>query len=463
MRLALSDGAVLHGPARPDLIRDELLCEIFAATVAAHPSAIAMITAEGQSHLCRGRRESGSARPTAFCKKGFVPAGFVGLWMPRGHELLIAQIAIAKTGAAWLPFDADAPAERIAICLSDAEARGILTTLFFRREARGALPGLDLFRAYGRRPKTLSDETKIDARALGARPDDPAYLIYTSGSTGTPKGIVISARNICHYLRAANEVYGVQESDVVFQGASVAFDLSMEEIWLPYLVGATLFVATRRDDGRGRQAPRPPRGASGQGARHRADLAFAAAARRRELAADHPWRRGLPAFDRQPLVQAGAQNLQFLRPDRDDGRRHRRGSAARRSRSRSGGPFRITRCYVAGESLDLLPPGVEGELLIGGPGVAKGYLHRDRLTREKFIANPYLHLANSVRAGVPDPVLYRSGDAVMIDANGDIAFHGRIDDQVKVRGFRVELGEIETKLTELAGVAQAAVVLAHRS
>jgi len=100
---------------------------------------------------------------------------------------------------------------------------------------------------------------------------------------------------------------------------------------------------------------------------------------------------------------------------------------------------------------------VEGELLIGGPGVAKGYLHRDRLTREKFIANPFI--ANSIQAEVPDPVLYRSGDAVLIDANGEIAFHGRIDDQVKVRGFRVELGEIETKLTEVSGVAQAAVVL----
>ncbi len=89
-----------------------------------------------------------------------------------------------------------------------------------------------------------SDTTKVDARALGATPQSAAYLIYTSGSTGTPKGIVISGRNICHYLRSANEVYGLCASDVVFQGASVAFDLSMEEIWLPYLVGATLFVAT---------------------------------------------------------------------------------------------------------------------------------------------------------------------------------------------------------------------------
>ena len=108
--------------------------------------------------------------------------------------------------------------------------------------------------------------------------------------------------------------------------------------------------------------------------------------------------------------------------------------------------------YVVDESLNLLPPGVQGELLIGGPGIAKGYLKRPELTAEKFIANPF-------PSDGRDPILYRSGDAVSLDEAGNIAFHGRIDDQVKIRGFRVELGEIETKLAHLPGVAQAAVVL----
>src|SRR5262249_17789681 len=117
-----------------------------------------------------------------------------------------------------------------------------------------------------------------------------------------------------------------------------------------------------------------------------------------------------------------------------------------------GQPIANYTCYVASDKLELLPRGVEGELLIGGPGVAKGYLRRELLTREKFIKNPFFFDA-------PDPILYRSGDAVEIGANGQIHFRGRIDDQVKVRGFRVELGEIEAKLAEIAGVAQAAVVL----
>src|SRR5208337_239415 len=102
---------------------------------------------------------------------------------------------------------------------------------------------------------TMGDAPLPDPRQRGAAPDSPAYLIYTSGSTGVPKGIVITSRNICHYLRSANEIYGVAASDVVFQGASVAFDLSMEEIWIPYLVGATLFVATPEILGETEQLP----------------------------------------------------------------------------------------------------------------------------------------------------------------------------------------------------------------
>jgi non-ribosomal peptide synthetase component F len=127
---AATSGMVLKGPVRPDLIRDELLCEIFSATVSKSPSAIAMVTEEGKLNYAEvDARAEDIAR--GLVRKGVRPGRVVGLWMPRGPELLIAQIAISKTGAAWLPFDADAPAERIAVCLSDAEAFGILTAPAF--------------------------------------------------------------------------------------------------------------------------------------------------------------------------------------------------------------------------------------------------------------------------------------------------------------------------------------------
>ncbi len=471
-RQAPGYGVVLRGPARPDLIRDELLCEIFAATAKRQPSAIAMVTAEGKLTYAEVDAKA-KTLARGLIRKGVRPGRVAGLWMPRGHELLIAQIAIAQTGAAWLPFDADAPAERIALCLSDAEAWGILTTSAFAAKLAVPCPAWTFAGLLAESAGAL-DDTRIDARTLGARSEDPAYLIYTSGSTGTPKGIVISGRNICHYLRAANEVYGVQESDVVFQGASVAFDLSMEEIWLPYLVGATLFVASAEMMGEADKLP-------GLLEAHRVTVLDTVPTLLSLLPRDVASLR---------LIILGGEACsasiagRWCRPGRKIFNSYgptETTVVATVAEVRPGTPVTIGRpipnytCYVASENLELQPPGVEGELLIGGPGVAKGYLRRDRLTREKFIANPFLanpFLANPSMANpylaqdlaqdlaeTPDPVLYRSGDAVKIDTNSEIAFRGRIDDQVKVRGFRVELGEIETKLAELYGVAQAAVVL----
>lgn len=446
---AAASGAVLRGLVRPDLIRDELLCEIFAATVARRPSATAFVTAKGGLTYA-GVDAKAETVARSLVRKGVRPGRVVGLWMPRGHELLIAQIAIAKTGAAWLPFDADAPADRIAVCLADAEARGIVTTASFAAKLTAScsawtFPGL---LAEG---MEIAEPIRVDARALGARPDDPAYLIYTSGSTGTPKGIVISGRNICHYLRAANEIYGVGADDVVFQGASVAFDLSMEEIWLPYLAGASLFVATAEMLGEADKLPALMES-------HRVTVLDTVPTLLSLLPCDVASLRliilggdACPPWVGARWSKPGRRIFNSYGPTETT-------VVATIAEVRPGVPVTIGRpipnytCYVAGEGLDLLPPGVEGELLIGGPGVARGYLRRERLTREKFIANPFSDNAL-------DTVLYRSGDAAEINSNGEIVFRGRIDDQVKVRGFRVELGEIEAKLAELPSVAQAAAVL----
>ncbi len=172
---------------------------------------------------------------------GIRPGQIVGLWLPRGIELLVAQLAIAKTGAAWLALDADTPVERIAACLDDAGAAGILSCSEFA--PRLAAIGRPLWRV-----EALLAE-RVPAGALQRRaavlPEQPAYVIYTSGSTGKPKGIAISQRSICHFLRSENEMLGVRQDDLVYQGFSVAFDMSFEEIWLSYLVGATLWIAPK--------------------------------------------------------------------------------------------------------------------------------------------------------------------------------------------------------------------------
>ena len=248
--------------------------------------------------------------------------------MARGVDLLVAQIAIAKTGAAWLPFDADAPVERIAVCLQDAEAKALLTSQAFAQKMHGASPCDVLVAA---EIVDSTDSRPVDARALGATPDHPAYLIYTSGSTGTPKGIVITGRNICHFLRAANEIYQLHSTDIVFQGASVAFDLSMEEIWLPYLVGATLFVATPEMMGEAEKLPDVME-ANGITVLDTVPTLLAMMPR------DIPSLRVIilggeacPADRRESLVPSRTQYLQFLRSDGSDRCRDRRGGAAARA------------------------------------------------------------------------------------------------------------------------------------
>ena len=446
----LSPESILRGPQRPDLIRDELLCEIFARSAAFDPNGVAMVTRDGKLTYAEVDAKA-EAIARGLVRKGLRPGDVAGLWMARGHDLLIAQIAIAKVGAAWLPLDGDAPVERIAVCLEDAEAKGILVSPDFvaKLEGRTDCPAWTI-----RELIDPSDTSKVDARALGATPDSPAYLIYTSGSTGTPKGIVISGRNICHYLRAANEVYGLRESDVVFQGASVAFDLSMEEIWLPYLAGATLFVATPEMLGEAEKLPEIME------------------ANRVTVLDTVPTLLALLPRDVATLrvIILGGEACppaianRWCKPGRRIFNSYGPTEAtvvATVAEVAAGAPVTIGRpipnysCYVVDERLEIVEPGVEGELLIGGPGVARGYLRRPELTAEKFIANPFA----TVEGEVGDPILYRSGDAVALDAHGDILFRGRIDDQVKVRGFRVELGDIEAKLGDVEGVANAAVVL----
>ncbi|HYF56930.1 MAG TPA: amino acid adenylation domain-containing protein, partial [Salinarimonas sp.] len=434
----------LVGERRDDLLRDEVLPEIFAATVARRPDHPALVFGF-ETFSYRAVEERADAVARGLVARGIGPGDVVGLWLPRGAELLIAQIAITRTGAAWLPFDADAPADRIAVCLEDADAKGLLTAEALVGKVAGL--GRPVLTSAG----LATPGAPLPARAPGLTPDHPAYMIYTSGSTGTPKGIVVSHRNICHFLRSANAVYGFHEDDVVFQGASVAFDLSMEEIWVPYLVGATLFVATPAMMG---DAERLPELIAGAGVTVLDTVPTLLAMITRDMPGVRLVLLGGEALP-QPLVERWATGGRRLFNTYGPTEATVVATVAEMrpgDRVTIGKPIPNYTAYIVDEALNPVPPGAQGELLIGGPGVAQGYLKRPELTADKFIPNPF---ASDGR----DPILYRSGDAVSLDEAGNIVFHGRIDDQVKIRGFRVELGEIEAKLARQPGVGQAAVVL----
>ncbi|MDE2434799.1 MAG: amino acid adenylation domain-containing protein [Sphingomonadales bacterium] len=435
--------SVARGAQMPELLREETLAAVFAETVRKHGYRPALIDDGGV--LSYAELDQEARRLAAGLRaRGARPGAFVGLWMPRGRDVVVAQIAIALTGAAWLPFDADAPAARVSAGLADMNAIGIVTPEKWAGLLEGNVPHWDY--------AALANGPTFDGEGE-AGSVDPAYVIYTSGSTGTPKGILVPNRAICHFLRAAEVQYGLRADDVMLQAGSVAFDLSLEEIWLPLLVGAALRICP-------------------------AEI-LADPDRLVTLIRDS----GVTAMDVVPtllglidddlpgvrLIIVGGEVCPEAVVNRfaTGGRRlvnsygpSETTVVATATDLKPGEPVTIGRplpnmsVYVVDDALNLLDRGATGELLIGGPGVAQGYVNRPDLTAEKFIFNPFAHDDG-------DPVLYRSGDAVEMTADGDLLFRGRVDDQVKLRGFRIELGEIETRLAREPGVAQAAVVVNH--
>jgi non-ribosomal peptide synthetase-like protein len=439
----------LVGLVEPSLLRDELLGEIFEASARRNPAQTAIVF--GQERVSYAELDARADKVARALKVRGVKAGsFVGLWMARSLDLHVALLGIVKAGAAYIPFDADAPPERIGECLADCAAKIIIIDEVTGAKLDRQLPAAPVL--CGDLIAAGADAPAVDPRSDGVTPASPAYAIYTSGSTGKPKGIVIAHSNICHYLRSSNHIYGMTAEDVSFQGASVAFDLSLEEIFVPYLVGATLWVASAQVLGEVERLP--------------------------SLMAEA----GITVLDTVPtLLAMMPQDIPSLRIIILGGEAcppavRQRWCRPGRKVFNSYGPTEATvvatidevtpeeavtigipipnyTCYVVDEEMRIVErPGIEGELLIGGPGVAAGYLGRPDLTAEKFIANPF-------GSEGTDPILYRSGDAVSINDKGKILFHGRIDDQVKLRGFRLELGEIEARLCDLPGISQATVVL----
>lgn len=215
---------ILRGPDRPDLLRHEILADIFEATAARVPDKTALVF--GLRHLTYAELDAAADRAAhRLIEAGVKPGDMVGLWHPRGIELLACQLAIAKTGAAWLPFDADVPTDRIATCLEDASAKALLIDEQHGEAARRQ-DGITARILTAHELLAPLPEGTALCRREGAGPGHTAYVIYTSGSTGKPKGIAITQGSIAHFLRSENARLGVREDDKVYQGFSVAFDMS---------------------------------------------------------------------------------------------------------------------------------------------------------------------------------------------------------------------------------------------
>lgn len=444
----ITNPEILYGEYKPDFLREEILGDLLEATAAAFPDKIALISGE-QSISYQELNKRADRVASALIAAGAVAGEIVGLWLPRGINLLIMQAAIAKSGAAWLPFDADTPIDRIAVCLNDAQAIGILSCHAFETQ----LSELGCQKWLAEDLLSISDQPIL--RRGPVKGTDPAYVIYTSGSTGKPKGILVNQGSICHFLRSENHVLGIRPDDRVYQGFSLAFDMSFEEIWISYLVGATLWLAPR-------EITADPD-------------ALPTALNDNQITVLHAVPTLLALFSHDVsslrLINLGGEMCpevlvkRWSRPGRQMFNTYGPTEAsvsASLAQLHPDQPVNIGKplpnyslLVIATDvenGLRLLPPGETGELCISGPGVAIGYLGRPDLTAEKFLSNPWANNHFEER-------LYRTGDLACFNADGTVQCLGRADDQVKIRGFRVELGEIEAVLAKQAGVGAVAVVL----
>ncbi|SEH02588.1 amino acid adenylation domain-containing protein [Nonomuraea solani] len=374
---------------------------------------------------------------------GTRPGDVVGVCLERGPDLLPALLGVLGAGAAYLPLEPGLPAERLAYMIEDARARTVLTD----PAVTAALPdGVAL-------PLTgpIPDATAAPPRV---HPDALAYVIFTSGSTGRPKGVGVSHRAIVNRLRWMQETFGLSAGERVLQKTPLSFDVSVWELFWPLMVGAGLVVAEPDSH---RDGARLAALASGHNV---TTMHFVPSML--ELFLDEP---GLPALRRiicsgEALGAELAARCHDRLPDTELHNLYGPTEAAvdvtwhpcepGERLIPIGRPVANTRLEVLGADGQRVPVGTPGELCLGGVQLARGYVNRPELTAERFVPDPY---------GPPGARLYRTGDVARWLPSGEVQYLGRTDFQVKIRGQRVELGEIETLLTADPAVRAAVVVL----
>ncbi|MEV4567554.1 amino acid adenylation domain-containing protein [Nonomuraea sp. NPDC049419] len=416
--------------------------ELFAAQAARTPDAVAVVC--GGAQVSYAELDARANRLAHFlAERGVGPETLVAVALERGIELIVALLAVSKAGGAYLPIDASYPAERVAFMLQDAAPVLVLTTA--KEERTGATPRVLLDD-----PATAAAVAAMPAQppACAPTPAHPAYVIYTSGSTGRPKGVVVEHRSVGNLLSWAAAEFGGEQFSRVLASTSLNFDVSVFEIFGPLMSGGSIEIV---DD------------LLSLADRDRWDLSLISAvpsAFSRLLDVD-----GLDVRARTVVmagealtpnaVAAVREALPDVRLANIYGPTEATVYATAWYGETSTGtppigrPITNVRAHVLDAALRPVPPGVPGELYVGGAGLARGYLGRPGLTAERFVADPF---------GGPGARLYRTGDLVRWNAEGDLDYLGRADDQVKVRGFRVEPGEIESVLTGHPAVRHAAVI-----
>ncbi|NUT90330.1 amino acid adenylation domain-containing protein, partial [Pseudomonas corrugata] len=382
---------------------------------------------------------------------GVRPDSRVAICLERGPHLLVALLGILKAGAAYVPLDPAYPRERLAHMLDDSTPRALLTVAALQSNMAASdgctLLCLDDPQTQARLAEQPADNP--DPVQLGLGGHHLAYVIYTSGSTGTPKGVMIEHRNACNLLHWALQAFDAASLRDSLFATSINFDLAVFEYFVPLAAGATLHVASNAlallD------CPVPVTLINSVPSALDALVGAQAIPLSTQVVnlAGEPLKQGLVE---QIFANSAVQRLcnlygpsetttysTWVSMDRDQG-----------FVPGIGRPLDNTRVYLLDAHRQLVPLGVTGEIYIGGAGVARGYLNRPALTEERFVQDPFASEAGAR--------MYRTGDLGRWTPDGQLLYLGRNDFQVKVRGYRVELGEIESTLSRVPGVQHAVVI-----
>ena len=433
---------------RADYPADATVHALFEAQAARTPDAAAVVC-RGERLTYRELNERADRLARRLRAQGVGPESPVGVMLGRSAEAVVALLGVLKAGGCYVPLDPDYPQGRLAFMLENSGARMLLT----ETSVAGKLPNppaevvlLDeeRERVGGREPAGRAPRAEPPA-AVG--PSNLAYVIYTSGSTGEPKGVMVTHGGFCNLMGAQIRLFDVRGDSRVLQFASHSFDASLSEIFMALLSGAALYL-----DAKDALAPGEPL------ARVLREQAITTVTLPPSVLPLLP-REELPAL--RTIIAAGESCPAELPAVWGRGRRFLNAygpteatvcvsaavCAGDGERPPIGRPIRNVRVYLLDEDLQPVPVGVSGELYVGGAGLARGYLGRPGLTAERFVPDPF--------SGEAGARLYRSGDLARYLPDGQLDFLGRADQQVKVRGFRVEPGEVEAALRRHPSVADA--------
>jgi non-ribosomal peptide synthetase-like protein len=453
---AVFSGVQNEARVRPPAANKELLQQSFEHQARLRPDQLAAVC--GQVEVTYAELDQRANRFARFLRsQGIGRADCVAFLLPRSVDVYVALLGILKAGAAYVPLEPTYPPDRLRFILRDCSAKALVTVQILRERVEpvrddstlntGAAssqplyvclddPGLDLAR-FPAEPLTAAE--------TGSVPSDLCYIIYTSGTTGRPKGVEIEHGSVCHLVRTEAQLFHVQPHDRVYQGFSPAFDASVEEIWLAFCAGATLVAGTEEMVHAGPELSR-----------------MLSEAKVSVLSC-------VPTLlammdDDVPTVQLlifGGEvcPVDLVKRWAKPGRRifntygpteatviATAGECKPNQPITIGKPIPGYSAVVLDEALQPVRGEMAGELCLGGAGLARGYLGRPELTREKFIQ-------------VKGERFYRTGDLARWTLAGELEFLGRLDRQVKIRGFRVELSEIESVLMEGTAVKAAAVIV----